>query len=110
MTGECRLRGEAHRIPIHVVARRDDIGNGDGALGLEHVLVERWMLHHVAQQLDRRRRVTGRHRDRPAEALRRREAGDAPAEHLSLLGDLQRGSCRRLLQRGTHGERGETAE
>ena len=72
MSGERRLRRETHRIAIHVVAQRDDIGERDRPLGVERVVVR-------ASDAARRRRAarsppphSARHGDRPAEALRAR--------------------------------------
>ena len=47
MTTKRRLRRQPHRIAEHVVARRDDVGDGDRALGFQYLGQERWVLRHI---------------------------------------------------------------
>jgi hypothetical protein len=99
MAGKRRGAGEPHRIPIHVVAKRDDIGDRDRALGLVRLLRIRRVSDDVRKQLERGTCVLRQHRDRPAKALDARRAADAPAEELRLLGDDGGAPTARSLER-----------
>ena len=104
---ERRRRQQPQRIAIHVVAHQREVGGRDSSLGLERSGAEGRLLHHIREQLHRRRRMTRRHGDAPAELLGTDEGADAAADQLRLLRDLFGATARGPLHRGAPHEQAE---